>query len=303
MLGVSVASLCILVLAVMRGCLLMGLCVALCGVGRSAMGDFSHGTGRPTLSDGPLPIRLGFVGVGGHARKLRDAMINAGAVVVAHDRSKGSDAESHAWGRRLSWQRQLSSPDIDAVVCAATPDIALAVAELAAKTGKRVCVSKPLRWPHAELPPNIWVDLWRLYAPSWLARKAEAAAAKSLEISACGHGPWRSTHSGLEDYGPHALAFALDAARCDSAGMLHSAKHGYHTFEAQGVTIICGAGIEHHTPNRREWHIKADGQTLWRDELERTAALENFAEAFLRGDAHRTLELSCAAMRVIGAVR
>lgn len=266
------------------------------------MTDFTRGTGRPTLCDAPRAQRLGFVGIGKHARKMRDFMVREGAEVVAYDR-ESSDGQI-CWGERMSWQRMLSSPDIDAVVCCATPDMSLAVAELAAQTGKKVCVSKPLRWPHAERPPNIWVDLWRLYAPSWLARKAEAAAAERLEISACGYGPWRSTHSGLEDYGPHALAFAFDA-KPELASAAWGVQHdgsSYYSLNVYGpgagTQIFCGAG-EEHGPPRHAWHIKADGQTIWRDELERTAALENFCAAFLRGDAHRTLELSCAAMRVI----
>lgn len=261
-------------------------------------------TNTPVMSD--YTHRLGFIGVGAHARKMRDAMQNAGATVVAHDRSRGSDAESHAWGRRLSWQRQLEAKEIDAVVVAAPPDIALAVAEKAAKTGKKVCVSKPLRWQSSERPPNVWVDLWRLYAPSWLERRRDAYTASKLEIVACGYGPWRTTHSGLEDYGPHALAFALSArpelaaARWDA-----SVKDGYHTLETRGCVVTCGAGREgaDAKSQRKEWSIKADGVAIWRDELERTAALENFAEAFLRGDQHHTLDLSCVAMSSIERAR
>lgn len=228
---------------------------------------------------------------------MRQAFERAGASVVACDRESSDFA--HGWPERMSRQRQLESDSIDAVVACATPEVSLAVAERAAELGKRVCVTKPLRWRRPDYPANVWVDLWRLYSPSWQRIRALPG---QLEIAACGYGPRRETHSGLEDYGPHALAFALDA-RPELAGWEHSEAVGYHTFAASGVQVVCGAGAPHWTEmQRREWSIKLNGEIVWRDALERNAALENFVDAFLRGDEHRTLELSCAAMRVIAAV-
>lgn len=243
-------------------------------------------------------MRLGFIGVGKHAQRMRAAFENAGAQVVAYDRA--GENLPH-WGKRMSRQRQLESDQVDAVVACATPDVSLAVAERAAELGKRVCVTKPLRWRRDDLPQNVWVDLWRLYSPQW--QRIRALPGK-LEIVACGYGPWRETHSGLEDYGPHALAFALDA-RPELAKVENWAtprqRHGYWSNSGVGaVSVLCGNGERGCVDRARcEWSVSIDGQKLWQDELERTAALENFCEAFLRGDAHRTLELSCQAMRVI----
>jgi hypothetical protein len=242
-----------------------------------------------------MTLRLGFVGVGKHAQKMRAAFEQAGARVVAYDRHSDDPVVPY-WGERMSWQRQLESDKVDAVIACATPDVSLAVAERAAELGKRVCVTKPLRWRREDRPANVWVDLWRRYSPAW--QHIRTLPGK-LEIVACGHGPWRETHSDLEDYGPHALAFAFDA-RPELAGAewLRDWTQGYWKRTAPGVRVICGAGAPE-LPGRREWSVSIDGEKLWKDELERTAALENFCEAFLRGDAHRTLELSCLAMRVI----
>lgn len=164
--------------------------------------------------------RLGFVGVGKHAKRLADTFLELGAQIVAHDRQ--SDAPGPEWaGKRMAWREMVCSRKVDALVVVAPPEATSAVVALAAKANGMpaipVLATKPLVWPSPldwavdVLGSRIHVDLWRLHSPAWQAMKAElqGKAIDSIEVICVGDGPVRS-FSGVLDYGPHALAFVGD---------------------------------------------------------------------------------------------
>ena len=194
-----------------------------------------------------MVMRLGFVGVGHWAQKLATAFRECGAEVAAYDRNGSGDAPG--FGQRMDWSSMVSLGSIDAIIACAPPDVTTEVALACAKAGKRCVATKPLMWSEwpefAEWPmfktmrerktgawatdaersdPGVqerftrkknsellYVDLWRLYSPAWLAMKEELRDKKidRIDVAFCGNGPFRSFNGAL-DYGPHALAFVFD---------------------------------------------------------------------------------------------
>lgn len=158
--------------------------------------------------------RLGFVGVGEHAQRLADALVQCGAEIVCHDRA--SDAEGPTWaGERVPWREMVDDHEgVDAVVAVAPPDVTGAVFDRCWSDERPCLATKPLyekRKVHEVDSRNFHVDLWRLHSPAWLAMKAElkSKTIESIEVTCVGDGPVRE-FSGVLDYGPHALAFVGD---------------------------------------------------------------------------------------------
>jgi len=225
----------------------------------------------------------------------------------------------------------LPDPQIDAIVACAPPDITTEVALECAKAGKRCVATKPLMWTemplrfssYERLTTCLYVDLWRLYSPAWLAMKEELRGKKidEVHIGFCGNGPHRS-FPGVLDYGPHALAFMYDllgecelklrfppawpmAERGDMWTGAFKSKDEVRAF----VTIGNGAAEPHRfvkvlTPSREYTFDEPDGGSEI-DSYDRNLsatkalALRRFCRAFMAGEPSRTLEYSICAQRLL----
>lgn len=255
---------------------------------------------------------------------MAQAFRDCGAEIVCFDRATGDPRDlvrDSLFGSRMPWRSQVLAPGVDAIVCCAPPEVTTEVARYAwERAGKRVCASKPLRWewPDSKLiSPNtsgIYVDLWRLYSPAWRALKQDLTG---REISAAhvdfyGNGPVRATHSGLLDYGPHALAFVLDLGLKPELTWTEHAPNCW-TGEAENVGVVTGNGfrspmmyvrVETTDGVQYIWHERDQMQTYeaggaillqnWRD-----LALRSFCRGFLAGDESDTLRISCEAIRLL----
>ncbi len=284
-------------------------------------------------------MRLGFVGVGKHSQRMARAFRECGAETVAYDRAARPVLYNNdGFGMWVPWRDMITSPDIDAIVCCAPPLVTAEVTLLCAEVDKNVCATKPFLW--AELPATlkldmserwqqtgkmcrkeyhnkwIYVDLWRLYSPAWRALKSELAGReiKSVHVDFYGNGPVRMTHSGLLDYGPHALALLLDLGLKPELKIATSRTSRALWSASDGVSSICvGNGADRpvmsvfvRTTDGGEYtwtesgHLhtfEAGGSQLmqhWRD-----LALREFCRSFLRGNPSDTLRISCEAMRLL----
>lgn len=259
-------------------------------------------------------MKLGFVGVGKHAQRMRDAFVACGAEVVAYDRLSGEPAVG--FGERVS---VLDMPTtVDAIVACSTPIQNEFVATYATARGKRSVISKPLTWKapagHAAI---VMVDLWRLYSPAWQALKADVSTKKikSVDITFMGNGPFRETHNGALDYGPHAFAFALDLlGNLDDAKKVWRGNGNIWSWvsgDDRRAKLVFGNGadsprmrvvVETEDGSRRTWHEEGPFQRFDEDDGNsmshaRYLALHNFCRAFLNGEPSDTLRISCEAMR------
>jgi len=292
--------------------------------------------------------RLGFVGIGRHATRLRDAFLSCGARVEAYDRKDALNVNVEpAWGKRVPWHAMVwggydgLTPMCDAVVCCAPPDVTAEVAEQCARSGKRLLATKPLLVDWDTSQPlgavedrSIYVDLWRLYSPAWLALKAElrGKTIRSVHVDFYGNGPVRSTHSGLLDYGPHALAFVLDLGLRPELvwrqGEIdtHRGKRiqWFATGRSGGVEVSVSTGNGWQKPVMHVRIMATDGSaSYWLEDdkgkqsyltrepdgvsgssalvlgCDRDLALRNFCRAFLAGEPSDTLRISCEAMRML----
>ncbi len=280
--------------------------------------------------------RLGFVGVGKHAQRMAQAFRECGAEIVAYDRNRlGPDWNPpmplplDGFGMRMAWREMVESPGVDAIVCCAPPEVTRAVALECASGRKRLVATKPLmvNWDTsqplgASEDRDIYVDLWRLYSPAWLALKADLQGRKvqSIFINFCGYGPIRSTHSGLLDWGPHALAFLLDLGiaaelewKCTEDGDAGKTKLWRATGTGDtAIVIYTGNRLGCCADGPKQVAVEAaDGDTFtWQEnddshfyveelECSRDLALREFCRAFLRGDPSDTLRISCEAMRML----
>ena len=286
--------------------------------------------------------RLGFVGVGKHAQRMAAAFRECGAEIVAYDRGT-DDRCLHAdfgFGRREKWQTMPLRRDIDAIVCCAPPDVAAQVTRACVVAGKRCCATKPLlvdfddhelQWVADTDDSMLYVDLWRLYSPAWLALKADLKGReiRSVHVDFYGNGPVRTTHSGLLDYGPHALAFVLDLGLKPELAWEHRGELGWRNSDRQSAwRYWFGASKQVHvcTGNEAEapemtvlvctdagdfrWSEQEQRQSYGRSGVsgkrngseltcDRDLALRNFCRAFLAGEPSDTLRISCEAMRML----
>lgn len=280
-------------------------------------------------------MRLGFIGVGRHGQKMAAAFRECGATLAAYDREHphgdwvidGKRVRDNlrtatmSWGeaKYVPWHDMIASSAIDAIVCCAPPDVTAEVTLAAANAGKPVCATKPLRWPTAEGADEargVWVDLWRLSSPAWLALKADLQGReiRSVDIDFYGSGPVRATHSGLLDYGPHALGFVLDLGlRPELTWTKEQKGCWFGKGDRVGVTTGNGFGsammyvrVEATDGESRVWCESQDNRHRFigddQGELlncDRLLALRNFCRAFLAGEPSDTLRISCEAMRLL----
>jgi len=306
-----------------------------------------------------MTFRIGAVGVGPWSQKLATAFRECGAEIVAFDR-KGAPNERGANEIRLAdgfgefrrWQEQLSDGKIDALIICAPPDVTTEVALECAKAGKRCVATKPLMWtevpahtywnvqdPDDGLSRSLYVDLWRLYSPAWLAMKEELRGKKidRIDVAFCGNGPFRSFNGAL-DYGPHALAFVFDLlGTTDVCGLepvelepedeKRQGKLYSVTMRVGGVPIEMKIGNGADEPERSVYVYTGEATVRKRaneyrfdepanghpgekndrflcrgfDELQhhKDLALRRFCRAFMAGDRSRTLEYSIAGQRVL----
>lgn len=192
-------------------------------------------------------MKLALVGVGPWGRLLARKLGEAGATVAAHVRASGPQVEG--LGQRLELPA-LWDGGFDGVIAAAPPDATLAVATQAAAAGLAVLATKPLRIDHPlALTRPFFVDHVRLWSPCYLQLKERVAgrAIRAIRIDFCGNGPLRS-FSGLDDYGPHALAFVHDLLGCSAA--LEDVDTAPVVTRADGATLhgararLAGAALE-----------------------------------------------------------
>jgi predicted dehydrogenase len=152
-------------------------------------------------------MKLGLVGVGKWSRILAAAFQAEGAEIAGHYRI--SNAEVEGFGPRFhSFDEMIELAD--AVVLAAPPDVTLTYALACAAKGVPVLATKPLLLDAPiKLKAPFYVDYWRLWDPFFLMIKRVAVpeGIEGIVIHFYGNGPFRS-FPGLDDYGPHALAFA-----------------------------------------------------------------------------------------------
>lgn len=304
-----------------------------------------------------MTFRIGAVGVGPWAQKLATAFRECGAEIVCHDRHMSSKP-APGFGERRLWSEMITDSAVDALIICAPPDVTTDVALECAKAGKRCVATKPLML--TETPPsyypyrsvddrhpsvaltcsvNLYVDLWRLYSPAWIAMKEELRGKRieRIDVVFCGNGPFRSFNGAL-DYGPHALAFVFDLlgttdvgeievteletdvvvdAERDDGGRLVLAVA---KFKCRGVPIELKIGNGAAEGERRivvdteyDWHEFYEPnevqrycfgpsypiQTADESTCTKSLALRRFCRAFMVGEASRTLEYSVAAQRVL----
>lgn len=279
-------------------------------------------------------MRLGFVGIGKHATRLRSAFLECGATVVAYDRKGTGDGlvDPSGWGERMPWSEMVTARGVDGIVCCAPPAVTQQVALQCARLGRRIVATKPLMWTKYPADCNavfhangvslcsptmgFYVDLWRLYSPAWQAMKAdlEGKVIRSIRIEFGGDGPVRGTHSGLLDYGPHALAFLNDLG-FGVPLQWHELTRGVWFGKATGgdkievctgngfrdrpmfVDVTDKAGNRYFWQENEAWQDYATHQKLVGNH--RDLALRNFCRAFLAGEPSDTLRISCEAMRML----
>lgn len=296
---------------------------------------------------GSVMTRLGFVGVGRHAQNMAAAFRECGAEVVAYDRSQSEESSVASaaermvkFGSRVPWANMITSRVIDALIICAPPDVTTEVARACAKADMRCMATKPLMWRAPPIWPQmgtvpylpssfdfdsgVYVDLWRLYSPAWLALKADLRGKKieSLHVDFYGNGPVRG-FSGLLDYGPHALAFVVDllgeipemtwddaCGRHRGTGEFVDANSATPSLPLVSVATGNGAAgtsklvevVADGTCYQWVEHESDHGLFVQEGQLmacQAKLALRAFCRAFLAGESSDTLRISCEAMRVL----
>lgn len=223
-------------------------------------------------------MRLGFVGVGKHAQKMAAAFRECGASIVAYDRQlhpahTAAKPPPERLGQWQPWPEQVASPNIDALIICAPPEVTTEVALACAKAGKRCMATKPLMvseiprdlcypMPSGPTPEDtrsklgylsacnehnrqfnalssgLHVDLWRLLSPAWQALKAELRGKRldNLWVNFYGDGPVRQFSPAL-DWGPHALAFLTDLLPVENSWKSEKLSPGLWRLSNQTIAL------------------------------------------------------------------
>ena len=246
--------------------------------------------------------RLGFIGVGKHAQKLAAVFRELGCDIVTHVRASSEPAPGFGEHDRLDLAERL-------VVCC-PPKQALAYAQTVRMP---MLVSKPLLATEPTGLEHVSVDLWRLWSPAWRAMKQAVAGRQidSLRVVFTGNGPFRETHNGALDYGPHALAFVHDLLpdavlrerqqvgvnwRVDWAGAV-VAEFGNAASVPQ-MTVDMRIGSRCYRWQEANGMHAFFGPNGARGPLPR-GGLREFCSAWLRNETASTLQLSCMGMRAL----
>ncbi len=282
-----------------------------------------------------MSLRLGFVGVGKWASKLRDSFASLGAKPTAYSRCGSLGAPE--FGQRVKSWKDLLVPGIDALVICGPPEVTTEVGLACADAGKPCMATKPLMLEEVPLiSAPFYVDFWRLWSHTWqrLSHYAEEdSRPRTLSVSMLGTGPYRS-FPGLLDYGPHAAVFIRSITR-DGISVKSALLHNE---DAIGGEVISATYTDGHSmlvgngwqgkPSRGaildtgfsgtlQWDEDPENTTLWGPneagtiiKLEsepKALAIQRMCAAFLaaigKGSANTAyLELSCAAMRDLRAI-
>lgn len=276
-----------------------------------------------------LVTRLGFIGVGKHAQKLAAVFRELGCDIVTHVRASSDPAPSFGERDRLDLAERL-------VVCC-PPRQALAYAQTVRVP---MLVSKPLLATEPTGLEHVSVDLWRLWSPAWRALKQAVAGRQidSLRVVFTGNGPFRETHNGALDYGPHAMAFVHDLLgeldpkyRVDWTGelgakILHpsggniwrwsgtlggakaQALFGNGSQSAEMAVDVESGGAWYRWAEHGDEHAlsvtprsidAASKCSAGMYHWPRAEALHDFCSAWLRNETAITLQLSCLGMRAL----
>lgn len=266
-------------------------------------------------------MRLGFVGMGRWARKLKASFDAEGAIVVASWRAKMGHGQFDCWGDMFrSPEVMIDSEDIDALVLCAPPDVTTEVALACAAAGKPVMATKPLMLTEAvPIRAPFYVDFWRLWSEAF--ERYAKARTTVVNVLMTGSGPIRG-FPGLLDYGPHAMAYLhrlLADVKIERAAYDKRAQQGeLLVADGPGFTFQAGNGdtegyrsIQSPAPIAG-WNIILDetpehmvfGEFKEPKELVIRRMCRSFmndiAEGFVTTE---HLDLSCAVMRDLAEVR
>lgn len=250
-----------------------------------------------------MAIKLGFVGVGKHAQKLAAVFRELGCDIVAHTRASREPASGFGELDRLDLADRL-------IVCC-PPKQALAWAQTVRKP---MLVSKPLLATDPDGLEHVSVDLWRLWSPAWVAFRQACAGRpiQAMRVVFTGNGPFRETHNGALDYGPHAMAFVHDLLpeavlrnRERTAGNWRVEWAGAVSAEFGNASPVPQMAVDARIAKRCYRWVESDGQHEFfapngsAHKCPRSDALRTFLAAWLRDEAGETLQLSCMGMRVL----
>jgi hypothetical protein len=280
-------------------------------------------------------VNLGFVGVGPHAEKLARVLTELGAKVVCHDRA--SDAPGPDWaGKRVPWRDMLTA-GLDGIVAVATPQVTAEVVKAcldAVPDTVRFLSTKPLLW-EPELgdyyggnyySSRAYVDLWRLWSPSWRAFRDDIRGRTDIEsvnVVCVGNGPDRG-YSGVLDYGSHAMAFVHDLMGTEQAEWRGRVERLNKREQLYAVATIGSASVTVNTgnaANAKQVHVTARAGGVdyrwWEFSEEqayaplvaplryklvmnhRDVALRAFCRSFLNGEPNDSFRLSTMGYRVL----
>ncbi len=160
-------------------------------------------------------MNIGIVGPGSWGSRIAEVFRSQGAKVAYHVRRGKEPVEG--MGELVSLADLLMEANsglVDAVVCAAPPEVTLAAYETFKTLGIPSLLTKPLQLQelgeHPPLVPTV-VDYVRLWSPHYHRIKQDLRGRQISKVSVefFDHGPFRG-YPGLWDYGPHAAAFVLD---------------------------------------------------------------------------------------------
>ncbi len=172
-----------------------------------------------------MSLRIGYVGVGNWAKQLAGAFQDIGIRPYFYAR-KGDlrDDPPYVFQDAFASQGWRGIPEqCELVVVAADPKTTTEVALYCAENCIPCVATKPLLEHPQLIGAPFIVDFWRLSSIPFGLFKSQVIGPISCEIDFVGNGPYRETHDGLDDWGPHAFAFANQVlgARVE---MLTSAK-------------------------------------------------------------------------------
>jgi predicted dehydrogenase len=160
-------------------------------------------------------VKVGFVGCGKWAQVLANAFQGNGHQIWGYVRSNGHG--DPGLGKRASSRSELFE-GIDAVVLAAPPEVVTDAAVEAIERGLPVLATKPIKGAEGllelKLRAPFMVDFVHLHSPLWrrLCERIDThhSAVRMVSVEFSGDGPVRPWCDGLDDYGSHAVAMALD---------------------------------------------------------------------------------------------
>lgn len=157
-------------------------------------------------------IRIGFVGVGNWAQQLQEVFMESLKVLRGGGYYRKSPEPSEKFGgnawRYLDWKELAHENDL--IIAAADPKTTTEVALYCAENCIPCVATKPLLEHPQLIGAPFYVDFWRHWSQPYRVFKSSVIGPVSCEIDFLGCGPYRETHDGLDDWGPHAFAYLYD---------------------------------------------------------------------------------------------